>query len=144
MMFKTVLVPIDLADEHSWRQALPMAVAQADKTGAQMYVMTVAELNLEITAVLMPEDFNEQYKKKTEQRLAALVKRHVPDNISAQCLVRDGRVYREVLSVADDIKADLIVMASHTPSLQDYLLGTNAARVVRHAQCSVLVVREQS
>lgn len=143
-MFKTILVPIDLADEYSWRQALPMAVAQADKTGAQIYVMTVAELNLEITAVLLPDGFNDQYKEKTEKRLAAIVKQQVPDEIPVQCLVRDGRVYREVLSVADDIKADLIVMASHTPSLQDYLLGTNAARVVRHAQCSVLVVRAQS
>ncbi len=143
-MFKTILVPIDLADEYSWRQALPMAVAQADKTGAQIYVMTVAELNLEITAVLMPDDFNEQYIKKAKKRLAAIVKQQVPDEMTVQCLVRDGRVYREVLSVADDIKADLIVMASHTPSLQDYLLGTNAARVVRHAQCSVLVVRDQS
>ena len=37
---------------------------------------------------------------------------------------------------------DLIIMASHRPELQDYLLGPNAARVVRHANCSVLVVRD--
>ena len=38
-------------------------------------------------------------------------------------------------------KPDLIVMASHRPELKDYLIGPNAARVVRHADCSVQVVR---
>jgi nucleotide-binding universal stress UspA family protein len=36
----------------------------------------------------------------------------------------------------------VIVLASHRPELKDYLLGPNAARVVRHAKCSVLVVRD--
>jgi nucleotide-binding universal stress UspA family protein len=36
----------------------------------------------------------------------------------------------------------LIIIGSHSPSMQDYLLGPNAARVVRHANCSVLVIRE--
>lgn len=33
-------------------------------------------------------------------------------------------------------------MAAHRPALKDYLLGPNAARVVRHSNCSVLVVRD--
>ena len=36
----------------------------------------------------------------------------------------------------------MIVMASHDPVLSDYLLGSVAARVVRHAHCSVLVARK--
>ena len=43
--------------------------------------------------------------------------------------------------MAEKINADLIVMPAHRLKLQDYLLGTNTAKVVRHAQCSVLVVR---
>ena len=46
-----------------------------------------------------------------------------------------------ILDLAEKIGADLIVMASHRPELKDYLLGPNAARVVRHAECSVMVVR---
>ncbi len=34
-----------------------------------------------------------------------------------------------------------IIVASHKPNVGDYLLGTTAARVVRHAACSVFVVR---
>ena len=36
---------------------------------------------------------------------------------------------------------DLIIVASHRPGLQDYFLGSTAAKVVRHAKCSVLVIR---
>ena len=56
--------------------------------------------------------------------------------------MRNGTIYDEILAVADEIGADLIVMASHRPALRDYLLGPNAARVVRHAKQSVLVVRD--
>jgi nucleotide-binding universal stress UspA family protein len=41
--------------------------------------------------------------------------------------------YEEILEVADQIDADLILMASHKPSAKIYLLGSNAAQVVRHA-----------
>jgi nucleotide-binding universal stress UspA family protein len=40
------------------------------------------------------------------------------------------------------MNADLIVLAAHRPELKDYLLGPNASRVVRHAKCSVYVIRE--
>ena len=37
--------------------------------------------------------------------------------------------------------ADLLIIASHRPGLQDYFLGSTAAHVVRHAACSVHVIR---
>jgi nucleotide-binding universal stress UspA family protein len=46
----------------------------------------------------------------------------------------------KILDASNRFGADLILMASHRPELKDYLLGPNASRVVRHAQCSVLVV----
>jgi len=49
----------------------------------------------------------------------------------------------EILRVAEEAGADLIVVGSHRPAMKDYLLGTNASRVVRHARCSVLVARER-
>ena len=52
-----------------------------------------------------------------------------------------GSVYDEVLKQADEQKADLIVVGSHRPNWSTYLIGSNAATVVRHALCSVLVVR---
>ncbi len=39
------------------------------------------------------------------------------------------------------LPADMVIIASHRPDITTYLLGSNAAAVVRHAECSVLVVR---
>ena len=52
-----------------------------------------------------------------------------------------GSVYDEVLKEAEAQKADLIVVGSHRPNWSTYLIGSNAANIVRHALCSVLVVR---
>ena len=53
-----------------------------------------------------------------------------------------GGVYHELLRDATEWRADLIVVGSHRPVMSDYLLGSNAKTIVRHAQCSVLVVRD--
>jgi nucleotide-binding universal stress UspA family protein len=67
--------------------------------------------------------------------------REVSSNIGASCHVAQGTVYEEILATARDVRADFIVMASHRPELTDYLLGPNAARMVRHSEVSVVVVR---
>lgn len=57
-------------------------------------------------------------------------------------VVKVGSAYDEVIKYAKDIRADLIVVGSHAPkSAADYLLGSTAAKIVRHASCSVFVVR---
>ena len=55
-----------------------------------------------------------------------------------------GPVHHEVLEEAKEFGADLIVMSSHDPGLRTYFIGSNAAQVVRHAHCSVMVVRSRS
>ena len=56
-------------------------------------------------------------------------------------VVRFGSVYNEVLDEAEKTGADLVVVGSHRPTMATYLLGSNASTIVRHAKCSVLVVR---
>ena len=56
-------------------------------------------------------------------------------------MVRLGSVYNEVLDEAEKTGADLVVIGSHRPTMATYLLGSNASTIVRHAKCSVLVVR---
>ncbi len=54
---------------------------------------------------------------------------------------RFGDIYREILAQAEKSAVDLIIIGSNKPQATDFLLGTNAARVVRHSSCSVFVVR---
>ena len=59
----------------------------------------------------------------------------------ARHIVATGSVYQEILSTAEKAGSDLVVIGAHDPDLKDFLLGPNAARIVRHAKCSVHVVR---
>jgi len=70
------------------------------------------------------------------------------DKIADRCdytlhnvLVGGGSVGRGIQDLAEQAKADLVVLASHRPSLMDWLIGSHAFHVVRHAKCSVFVVR---
>jgi nucleotide-binding universal stress UspA family protein len=49
--------------------------------------------------------------------------------------------WRGVCAAALEEQVDLIVIGSHGYGALDHVLGTNAARIVNHAPCSVLVVR---
>jgi nucleotide-binding universal stress UspA family protein len=77
----------------------------------------------------------------SKDALRAFIDKHVPKNVSSRAIVAQGRAYEQILRVADEIDCDAIVMAAGNPDLAQYLLGPNSARVVRHATCSVLVVR---
>ena len=60
---------------------------------------------------------------------------------STRLVTDSASIYAEILGFVEEAEADLVV-GSHRPMIKDYQLGTNAARVVRHACCSVLVARD--
>tara|TARA_B100000614_G_scaffold145078_1_gene129056 strand:- start:593 stop:991 length:399 start_codon:yes stop_codon:yes gene_type:complete len=132
-MFKTILVPIDLHLEASWRKALPVAIEQARMAGGTVHVMTVAP---EIDPNLRVTDRN--YCAWLEE----VVGRYRTDDVPVQTSIKHGSVHRQIRRAAHEVGADLILLASHNPRASDYLLGSNAAHVVTHSRCSVLVVRE--
>jgi nucleotide-binding universal stress UspA family protein len=80
-------------------------------------------------------------EKSTQSAQEALEEIANEANIQASVEVRSGQVYRSILAAAEERNVDLIVIGSHRPGFQDFLLGSTAARVVRHATCTVLVVR---
>jgi universal stress protein G len=79
--------------------------------------------------------------EKTEQDLAALSANIDLVQGDVTSSARFGDVYREILVQAEKSGVDLIIIGSSKLQATDFLLGTNAARVVRHASCSVFVVR---
>jgi nucleotide-binding universal stress UspA family protein len=142
-MFKEILLPIDLGDEGSSTKALSEAVELAKNAGATLHVLTVVPgMGMSIVSQYFPEDFEEKSLADATKRLQGFIADKVPPDVKSQAIVASGTAYEEILRVAGEIKCDLVVMASHRPALKDFLLGPNAARVVRHATCSVLVVRD--
>lgn len=142
-MYKKILLPVDLDQESSWKKALPVAVEYCQIFGARLHLMTVLpSLEGGLIGSYFPPDFEEKARAEAKARLDKLAAK-VSGNINVTTEVATGPVYEEILTTARSVEADLIVMASHRPELKDYLLGPNAARVVRHSDISVLVVRGQ-
>ena len=140
-MFKQILVPVDLAELEVSRPALDKAVALAGITGAKVALVYVRSI-LPVTFMeYVPPSFDEEQQNQCEKEIAE-VAATVPmpkDKVSFN--IRMGSVYNEVLAEAKKIGADLIVVGSHRPGMATYLLGSNASTIVRHAECSVLVIR---
>ncbi|WP_370278984.1 universal stress protein [Pontibacterium sp.] len=142
--YKNVVIPVDLEHPSSWYNALPMAVEFARNNEATLHVITVAaQADIPAVAIHLPKDIDDQIISATAERLKRLVQQEVPSDIETLTAVGQGRIYKEVLRLAAKADADLIVMASHRPEITDFLIGANAANVMRHAPCSVMVVREQ-
>ena len=142
-MYRNVLMPVDLSDKHSWRKALPTAISLCETFEAKLYLMAVVpDSGLPVVSTLLPEGYEAKLRQQVAKQLRDLAAQQVPPEIESRRIVTAGRIYQEILKAADAIKADLIIMAAHRPELADYLLGPNAAKVVRHAKCSVMVVRE--
>ena len=142
-MYKNILLAIDLNDETSNRKPLLSAVELARTFGARLHVLTVirdVEAILQAKAAMLGYDL---IATDLEKRIAALIRLVDASDLNPNILVTNGAsIYAEILGVAEEAEADLVVVGSHRPAMKDYLLGTNAARVVRHARCSVLVARD--
>jgi nucleotide-binding universal stress UspA family protein len=141
-MFTSILVPVDLAANSGKRRALAVAVDMARRYDADLTVMTVIpDFGMSIVGSFFEEGFAERALAEAASKLGAFCAEHVPADLRRHERVAQGSIYDEVLRAAREIGCDCIVMGSHRPELKDYLLGPNAARVVRHAPCSVVVVR---
>ena len=142
-MYQNILVPVDLSDKHSWRKALPTAIRLAETFEARLHLITVVPgFPLPIVGQYFPDDFEPKLKQQAAQQLRDFASEQVAHAVPCKRIIAEGKVYQEILRAAEKVKADLIVMGSHRPELKDFLLGPNAQKVVHHAQCSVMVIRE--
>lgn len=141
-MFDKVLLPIDVTHPASWEKALPMAVDMCKDYGVLHVLGIVHDIGASMVATYLPDDFEEKTLQKMKSDLDAFIADKVPSGIRAEAHVAHGHVPQHILSEADRIDADLIVIASHPPNdLRAFLIGSNADRIVRHATRPVLVVR---
>ena len=140
-MFKTILVPIDVAHRSSWEHALPQAIELAATSAGTLTVITVVrDLKAAFEGVRVSFQVDRMISA-AHDKLVEIVSAYRESNVAIGEEVRCGSIGHEILTTAHERRADLIVMASHRPELKDYLIGPNAAYVAQHAFCSVLVLR---
>ena len=136
-MYKTILVPLDVAHLPQGKLTIDMAIAHAsDET--RIVLLNVIEEIPGWASVAIPTEIIQKSTTDAQEELKAVAN---ASGRKMDVMVRTGHSYSTILDVAEEIESDLIIIASHRPGLQDFFLGSTAAKVVRHAPCSVLVVR---
>ena len=138
-MFKSVLVPVDLTTPDETQKLLASAKSLSAPWGAELHVVTVVpNVGMAIVGSYFDKDFEIATNKSTKAELASAVE---AAGIEAITHVLSGTIYDQVIALANKLGVDLILLGAHGPEMKDYLLGSNAARMVRHSKKSVLVIR---
>ena len=138
-----ILVPVDFS-EHS-QKALRYALAFATQFGAEVILAHIVEQMVYPGDWMYPPlavtDFAEEKREQVIERLRAL---DAGSGVKTQHVVRLGRAWQEVIEIAREQKADLIILATHGyTGLKHALLGSVAEKIMRHAPCPVLSVRPE-
>ncbi len=134
-MYETILVPVDLSHAEVGSKALKIARRMGGPE-ARIVALYVAADVPKFIANQIPEGVREEHIATARSELTSRA-----EEVGAECEIRAGHAATIILEYAEQIGADLVIIASHRPGVQDYLLGSTAARVVRHADCTVLVER---
>ena len=142
-MYKSILLPIDLNETDGFEKALATAMAEARLWQAQLHVLAVLpNFGMPVVGSFFPADFEKNALAKMKAELEKFVADYIDDDLKAKAHLAHGVVYEEIIEAAKKLKTDLIVLAAHRSNVEAFLLGSNAAKVVRHVNCSVVVVRD--
>ena len=141
MSFHRILVALDSSPRAP--SVLAAAVELARCCGARLVLFRAVGLPVEMaseTFVLAPDDLQAFLEKRARAELVELGE-STPSGLVDGIDVRVGTPWQAICAAARTSTIDLIVIGSHGHRALDTLLGTNAARVVNHAGCSVCVIR---
>ncbi|WP_415234352.1 universal stress protein [Pseudorhodobacter sp.] len=135
-MFQHILVAIAFDEEKDPERALQVAAKLADGP-TRVTVLHVKDEVPSYAIAYMPEDYDLGLKQAIYDQLSVLAKRFE----NGRAVLIEGHSGRTILDWAEKNDVDCIVLNSHKPNITDYFLGGTATVVVRHAKCSVHVIR---
>jgi nucleotide-binding universal stress UspA family protein len=143
---KTVLVPTDFSEESLKAVAYARALLNYFAGLAHLVYVHDIDFAYAVPALLTspPLISSGEVEQRLRKDLGKLAKQFELPGSTAERHVRTGRAYGQICEVASEIGAELIVIATHgRTGLRRLMLGSTAERVVQHAPCPVLVVREK-
>ncbi len=144
LCIQKILVPTDFSDISL--KAMDYALAFAQQFNAQVIALHVVDIPIGMgeAAVALSETDFEQVQQQEAQRLASLAATKKRGDVQVETVSRTGSAPEQIIEAAKEKRVDLIILATHgRRGLTHFLLGSTTERVVRHAPCPVLVVREK-
>jgi len=140
-MSKTVILPIDVSQTDAAVAALDFARDTMNLADAKVVVLSVMPHIPAYVSSELPEEVFANARTEMETELGKFAAENGLEGRS-EIAIRRGAAGREIVECANETGADMILISSHDPEFSDIIFGSVAAFVVRHAHCSVVVVRK--
>lgn len=141
---KKIIVPIDFS-KHS-QYALKTASLLAKKYDLIIYALHMLDLQ-EFSISESPSSHKEKgifFLKLAEKKFKDFLDQDYLKEVKVVPIIKHYKVFSEVNTVAEEIKADLIIMGSHGASgLKEFFVGSNTEKVIRYADIPVLIVKNE-
>src|ERR1700748_2882795 len=115
-MFKSILVPIDLADTDLAKPAIATAATLSQTWSGAVRLLNVLPMTPVMLAEYVPADFDAQQRQTSEEALIIVARESGIEPSRISSVVRQGGIYHEILEEAAHVKADLIVITSPPPA----------------------------
>ncbi|MGB8712153.1 MAG: universal stress protein [Onishia taeanensis] len=141
-MFNHILIPVDLVHQEQLDRLRESARLLIDGAGSitLLYVDPIT-VHKEALMIQLGEGQYAEHQREAEAQLQSLSESLQLENVAMNVVTREGSAHDQILEYASEISADAILMMASRPGLTDYFIGSTAERVVRHADCSVFVIR---
>ena len=135
-MYQNILIPV-LVDQESHNQASFEAAERLAGEGAKFTILHVMEPIPGFALSEIPAELLDKQRSGIETAVSQMKQ----SLAGSEARIISGHAGRTIVDYANNHKIDCIIVASHKPGVGDFFLGSTAARVVRHAKCTVHVIR---
>lgn len=143
-MYRKIVAAIDCEDDEGSELVLRRCAALARHFGGKVSLVHVRLHVPEAYTRHLPAHWEVDEARRTKDMLRDLAREHLPDDHLATLHAPSGSIARRVIEAADELQADVIVVAAHKATLGRMVLGSNANAIMRDAQCDVLIVRQST
>lgn len=143
LKLKRILVPVDFSECSN--KAVRYAEAMAQQFSAELILLHVVEEYLPTSELVLVDTtaMLQELRDTAKRDLNTLCDQCEP-RIDSKTELRSGTPYNEIVRAAGQLDVDLIIMSTHgRTGFVHTFMGSTTERVVRHARCPVLVVRER-
>jgi nucleotide-binding universal stress UspA family protein len=137
---RTIISAIDFSDCSI--NALEHAISIAAKSDSNILMLWVNNPNT--TKTILSSDLSDDLLEEVEHQFTRLINKYEKDlpNSRIDYIIREGKVYKEVVNQARESEAWLIVAGTHGSSgFEELWIGSNANRIVTAAPCPVITIR---
>jgi len=139
MLQKKIIIPVDFSDFSQYPLETAIHFAQLKK--AEIVLLHILEMPSLPTRIFSSKD-EDDMREKADKLLNQLIARYNGTNVEFSKMIKTGKAHKSIVEAASEISAWYIMMSTHGASgLQEYLVGSNASRIIRAAKCPVISFR---